>query len=129
MNYLSNVSALLLILVVSCKEKSETTLDGKSFQLSCWDVNQPDKKDPDLLVFKGGMMDSEACHQYGFTAAPYTSTVQNGILKFSGTISSNTEGTIVVEGIVRKENIEGTMLWSKSGQADIKYVFTGESKN
>lgn len=108
-----------------CSQSAERSLDGKSFQLSVWDVNQPDQKQPDVITFQKGNMDPEGCHQYGFTAAPYTLRSQEKQLSFVSTCSSPTDGTIVFEGVVTGQNITGTMVWTKTGQADIRYEYTG----
>ena len=128
MSKISYTSIIILLFAITCANKTEESLDGKSYQLLTWDVNHPEKQDPDVLVFKNGMMDSEACHQYGFTAAAYTSTIKNGETSFSGTISSKTEGTIKIDGKVYENKIEGTMLWKKNGQTDIKYAYNGKLK-
>jgi hypothetical protein len=120
---------LFLISALGCGNNTNKSLDGKSYQLSSWDVNHPEKQDPDLIVFKNGMMDSEACHQYGFTAAPYKSSYENGVISFSGTISSPAEGIMTIEGKAKENSIEGTMLWKKQGQADIQYGFKGNLKS
>ncbi|MBK9736598.1 MAG: hypothetical protein IPO92_17215 [Saprospiraceae bacterium] len=121
-------SIVILLFAFTCASKTDESLDGKSYQILTWDVNHIDKQDPDVLVFKNGMMDSEACHQYGFKAAAYTSTIKNGETSFSGTISSETEGTIKIDGKVIEKQIQGTMLWKKHGQADIKYGYKGKLK-
>lgn len=122
-------SIILLLFAVTCANKADKSLDGKSYLLLTWDVNYPDKKDKDVLVFKNGRIDSEACHQYGFKAAAYKSTLENEKVSFSGTISSAAEGTIMIGGIANNNQIEGNMLWKKAGQADIKYGFKGQLKS
>ena len=112
----------------SCKNVNKT-LDGKSYQLSTWDINHPEKQDPDMVIFKNGMMDSESCHQYGFTAAPYKSGFANGAISFSGNIASPTEGNMMIEGKAMDNRIEGTMIWKKDGQSDIHYGFKGYLKS
>lgn len=125
-----NISCIILFLFTSsCEMNTNKTLDGKSYQVSSWDVNHPEKQDPDLVVFKNGMMDSEACHQYGFTAAPYKSSYEKGIISFSGTIMSAKEGSMLIEGKAQENNIEGTMVWKKEGQDDIHYGFKGSLKS
>lgn len=119
----------LLTSALACTNNTNKTLDGKSYQLSTWDINHPEKQDPDLLVFKNGMMDSEACHQYGFTAASYKSNFENGMISFSGTITSPAEGIMTIEGKAKENSIEGTMVWKKQGQADIHYGFKGNLKS
>jgi hypothetical protein len=105
------------------------TLDGKSFQVSSWDVNHPEKQDPDLIAFKNGMLDSESCHQYGFSAAPYTSKMENNQQTFRSMISSPAEGTMIIEGKTSDNLIEGSMVWKKQGQNDIQYGFKGSLKS
>lgn len=120
---------LFFILSMSCSQNPSKTLDGKSFQISTWDVNHPEKQDPESLVFKNGLLDSEACHQYGFTAAPYQSIVTNGEWRFTCLMKSPAEGEMFFEGLIKDNNISGTILWKKSGQGDIKYEFKGGLKN
>ncbi|MDQ3142158.1 MAG: hypothetical protein M3Q56_07920 [Bacteroidota bacterium] len=122
-------AVFIIVLNMACAQQAAKTLDGKSFQISCWDVNQPDKQDPDLLIFKNGMLDSEACHQYGFTAAPYESNSANGTLNFSSTILSPTDGSIKIDGNVKDNSITGKMIWKKAGQADINYDYKGNLKS
>jgi hypothetical protein len=129
MKQINFYSFLFILFAFACGKNANKTLDGKSYQLSTWDVNHPDKQDPDLVVFKNGMMDSEACHQYGFTASPYISTFENGVHSFSGTITSPKEGIMLIEGKAKENLIEGTMLWKKQNQADIKYGFRGTLKS
>ncbi|MBC7885843.1 MAG: hypothetical protein H7X99_10230 [Saprospiraceae bacterium] len=125
MSHLKYFSIILVVVALTCGNNTDKLLDGKSFMLTTWDVNHPEKLDKDLLIFKNGMMDSEACHQYGFSAAAYKSKIENDKISFSGTISSATEGTIRIDGNSFKNKIEGTMLWKKAGQAEIKYAFKG----
>lgn len=114
-----------LLINLSCSQNAVDTLDGKSFQLSVWDVTQPDQKQPDVITFNNGTMDPEGCHQYGFTAAPYKLNSTDKKLTFSSTCTSPAEGTIVFEGSISGESISGTMVWTKTGQADIRYEYTG----
>jgi hypothetical protein len=119
----------LFALAFACGKNTGKSLDGKSYQLSTWDINHPDKQDPDLVTFKDGMMDSEACHQYGFKAAPYQSKYESGNFSFSGTITSPNEGSMLIDGKTKENQIEGTMLWKKAGQAEIHYGFRGTLKS
>lgn len=123
------ISISLFLFSLACGKNPNKTLDGKSYQVSSWDISNPEKQDPDLIVFKNGMMDSESCHQYGFTAAPYQSTYSNGIYTFTSTISSPVEGKMIFEGMAKDNLIEGKMVWKKDGQADILYAFKGNLKS
>lgn len=129
MSRINHLSIIILLFAITCGSKSDKSLDGKSYILLTWDINQPEKQDPDVLVFKNGMIDSEACHQYGFKAATYKSAIKDDKISFSGTISSKTEGTIKIDGMAFENQIEGSMLWKKNGQADIKYIYKGKLKS
>jgi hypothetical protein len=102
-------------------------LDGKTFTLMVKDPAKP-AAEPDTLVFAGGTMRSAGCDQYGFTAAPYTTTNEAGAVKFVADAKSPKEGTNHWMGSVKGDAIEGTFVWSKAGQASITYTFTGTLK-
>ncbi len=127
----NQVLALLMItmMAMQCTQPASKTLDGKSFKISIADIQQADKQDPDILSFNNGKLDSESCHQYGFTAADYTLQISNDVYSFVSTISSPAEGSMKIEGSVQDNTIKGTMVWMKAGQADIHYTFQGNLIN
>ena len=118
------IIAMITLLVTACK-MSTHTLDGRTYQLSVWDVNHPEKKDPDVISFSKNKLDSESCHQYGFTEGSCVVNFKNGIYSFNSTIKSPNEGEINITGSVEGEKIYGNMIWIKSGQADINYAYSG----
>lgn len=130
---MKNVNYLFVLLVIlgqiSCAQKSADTLDGKTFQVSSWETGKPEKQDPDVLVFAKGTFDSEGCRQYGFGPAPYTSIVSNGGIHFKSSTKSPTEGDIDFEGNYAQNQIQGTFVWRKQGQADLHYEFKGSLKS
>jgi hypothetical protein len=96
------------------------TLDGKTFAVT---VTDPQKKaDPDTLVFAKDTLDSAMCEKWGFHAAVYT-------VGADGTVSvdqtSATEGTSHWTLKVVGDRIDGSMGWTKAGQAPIHYVVSG----
>lgn len=120
---------LSIFLNMSCAQNMNKSLEGKSFQISIWDVAHPDKKDADLLIFKDGKMDSDACHQYGFATSAYQQQNKDDNITFNCTIYSSSEGEIQFEGMVKDNAINGKSVWKKPGQADIHYEFSGALKN
>jgi hypothetical protein len=82
-----------------------------------------------VFDFDKGIIDSKTCHQFGFKSAPYIAKLENGVISFYGTISSLSEGTIEIEGKVNGNQIEGTMIWKKNNQSDIKYDYKGNLKS
>lgn len=123
------ISFMLLFFTVACGNGTDNQLDGKSYSLVSWDVNHPEKQDSDVFDFDKGIIDSKTCHQFGFKPAPYIAKLENGVISFYGTISSLSEGTIEIEGKVNGNQIEGTMIWKKNNQSDIKYDYKGNLKS
>ncbi|MBK8953970.1 MAG: hypothetical protein IPM34_00230 [Saprospiraceae bacterium] len=122
------LTSLLVLSLLSCTQKQAESLDGKTFQIGAWEVGKPDKQDPDVVSFANGQMDSEACHQYGFSPAPYTVELVNGKLSFKCTTKSESEGEIDFEGSYSQNTIEGKFVWRKEGQDNINYEFKGSLK-
>ncbi len=99
------------------------TLDGKSFTVT---VTDPQKKaDPDTLVFAKDTLDSTMCAQWGFRPSAYAVGADGTV---TADLSSATEGVAHWSLKVTGDRIEGSMDWSKSGQAPIHYVVSGALK-
>lgn len=99
------------------------TLDGKTFTVT---VTDPQKKaDPDTLVFAKDTFDSTLCAQWGFRPAAYTVGADGTV---TADQASATEGSSHWSLKVTGDRIDGSMDWSKAGQATIHYVVTGTLK-
>lgn len=129
MKIIQLICLVILSSFIACVQNTNKNLDGNSYQISAWDINHPEKQDPDIVVFKNNTMDSESCHQYGFSASPYQCTYKDGIYSFSSTTKSSTEGEMQFTGTVKDHEISGSFVWKKAGQADIHYAFKGNLKN
>ncbi len=129
MKIIQLICLVILSSFIACVQNTNKNLDGNSYQISAWDINHPEKQDPDIVVFKNNTMDSESCHQYGFSASPYQCTYKDGIYSFSSTTKSSTEGEMQFTGTVKDHEISGNFIWKKAGQADIHYAFKGNLKN
>jgi len=105
-------------------QDAQGPLDGKQFKIELFKDGNSDSKE--TLVFDKGMMDALECHQWGFTAAKYEGKNSSGVSSFHSTAKSEKEGTMVWQGKITADKIEGTVVWSKSGQDPIKYTFQGQ---
>lgn len=108
---------------LGCKKKGGD-LDGKTFQVTVTDPQG--KGEPDTITFAAGQLDSVGCQKYGFPKAPYKVTKSGSAVTFSSEAKSAKEGMNKWEGKVEGDKIEGTLVWTKPGQAPISYKFNGK---
>lgn len=81
------------------------------------------------FIFEDGTFRSTAGDAYGFGAAPYIFVVGAEGVTFDVKTESRTDGTIVWEGMVRGDTIEGIAVWQKAdGQAPDALWFEGSLK-
>ncbi|MBI3258364.1 MAG: hypothetical protein HYZ54_02620 [Ignavibacteriae bacterium] len=123
---------LSIVLIVSCmvifvSTKAKEALDGKTFVGELIDNGK--RADNCTMSFKNGKFVSKECVKYGFYGGTYTTTTGAGSgIKFEITETSKKEGTMKWQGTVTGTTIEGTCLWTKTGQKDILYTFKGTLK-
>jgi hypothetical protein len=67
----------------------------------------------DVLSFKDGRFSSKACHQYGFTSAPYWVRRDADGLHFLAELKSPENGTMRFEGTYDGGTLEATASWTK----------------
>lgn len=92
---------------------SKNVLDGKRFVGEIGPMGESAVTD-DLLVFEEGMFVSKECERRcGYTEGPYwIRYVQEGV-RMTATLScSKSDATLVWNGIVRGDEIEGTIKWT-----------------
>lgn len=125
------VCSLVLLFVLSIPgaltaRSAEGALDGKTFSGMMGETGK--KGDEDELVFKDGKFSSVACEKYGFGEAPYTSAVKGDTTTFETETVSEKEGKMKWTGTVTGDKLDGTVVWTKDGQAPIEYWFKTELK-
>ncbi len=113
------MAAPLVCLGVSA-QGAQGALDGRTFVGETGEKGKT-KGDADELVFANGTLRSKACDQYGFAAAPYTTMTKDGAVSFAADTKSPKEGAMHWTGTVKGDVLEGAAVWTKSGQADIRY--------
>jgi hypothetical protein len=103
-------------------ETKSGPLDGKAFAGETGEKGK-DKGGPESFVFRDGTFDPLQCHPYGFGAAPYTARTEAGAVSFESETVSAKEGRMLWKGTARGDSLEGTMVWTKEGQAPLEYWF------
>lgn len=121
------VAALGITGAAVAAEKSPGLLDGKTFVGETGKKGQG-KGDPETFVFADGKFDPLQCHPYGFSAAPYKATAAGGKVGFEAETVSAKEGKMLWKGTALGVSFQGTMTWTKEGQAPIEYWFRGRIK-
>jgi hypothetical protein len=103
---------------------ASTALDGRNFALVGTDP--AGTSSPDTLSFAAGMATSSQCTQYGFAPSPYaTQTDESGATQVMFAAFSPTEGLMMWTGEITGDAIAGQFTWTKVGQDNITYTFTG----
>jgi hypothetical protein len=95
-------------------------LDGKTFVGESGEKGKA-KGEAEEIVFQDGTLRSKPCDKYGFGAAPYKATKGEAGISFEAETVSPKEGKIHWKGRINRDNLEGTFVWTKAGQADIEY--------
>jgi len=125
--YIAGAFYMLLVFVLSVLSISilaaagQGALDGKSFSGEMGETGK--KGDKEELVFKDGKFTSVACEQYGFGDAPYTATVNGDTTTFEADTVSAKEGKMHWTGTVKGDELTGTAVWTKEGQAPVEYWY------
>ncbi len=114
-------------------------LDGRTFtgQIGKTGATTGDKE---VITFKNGMFHSLACDPMGFTPAAYTATKESGgLVKFSATCTSPTNGQMQWTGTIKGETLDASVnniqegkdpvaMWAKATKAKMESKGTGARK-
>ncbi|MBK6729758.1 MAG: hypothetical protein IPG60_01940 [Bacteroidetes bacterium] len=97
-------------------------LNGNSILIK-YDDGTGEKEE--IITFNNGMLESPACYEWGFKPSPYSAWIDGDKIKFESTTLSEKEGKMHFVGSIRGGEVNGTEHWTKEGQKDISYAFTG----
>jgi len=101
-------------------------LDGKTFAVEVTEKGkEAAEAEKDQLIFKDGKFRSPGCDEYGFTEVAYTASAKDNKVAFDAVAKSEKEGEIHWTGTVQGDAVEGSFVWTKSGQDAIEYSFKG----
>jgi hypothetical protein len=110
-----------------CASAAAGPLDGMTFVAESGEQGKAAAA-KDTLVFHEGKMRSAACDPYGFGEGNYTSMSHPGSFMFHVRTESPKEGVIVWDGTIRGDKLDGTYVWTKTGQKPINYWVKGTLK-
>lgn len=114
---------IVLLTITIHAQQAQGLLDGKKFTVQLMQGDKMDSKE--TIVFANGTMDPLDCHQYGFTATSYQAKNTAGMLTWVCITKSDKEGTMAWQGKISGDQIDGSVSWTKPGQAVINYTFKG----
>ena len=97
---------------VTAIEAAMKLLDGSKFRSQSFQGESPGLSE-DTLVFKNGHFASENCREFGFSDTPYWLRVVNRQVHFRAESVSPTHGTMVWQGVIDGDKINGTFVWDK----------------
>jgi len=103
-------------------------LDGKTFVAESGEQGKKAEGPKDEIAFRDGKMRSSACDAYGFGDGAYTTMSHPGMIMFRARTESPKEGVIEWNGTVAGDVLEGTYVWTKTGQKPIAYWMKGTLK-
>jgi hypothetical protein len=122
-------AALLLILASAPFAAADKggILDGKSFVGECGEKGKT-TGEKEEVHFANGKFHSVACDPHGFGDGPYTATASGGAISWTAETTSEKEGKMQWKGTVKGDNLTGTFVWTKTGQAPAEYWVKGTQK-
>lgn len=112
--------------VGAAEEKSPPgLLDGKTFTGETGEKgkNKGNKED---FVFKDGHFDPLACHKYGFSATPYQGKKEGEAISFEAEHSNKKGDRMKWAGTIKKDALEGKMVYWQGKKAPVEYWFRGK---
>ena len=117
LNMKSIVAVLLFVMIGfgGAEAFAAGVLDGKSFGGSMGDKGSAAAKVADDFVFKEGKFTSTLCSRFGYHEADYTALGQNEAVNFKAHCTSGSGGVMDWTGVVKGDQIEGTVVSQESG--------------
>ena len=120
------ITCLAVTITSTAFAQTDKVLDGNEFIVKTIDGPDVNLETPQNLIFARGKADAPVCHMYGFYEAPYDAYEKDGVIYFSFTNESESEGKLVFNGYVTDNKIKGSYVWQKQGREDLKYDFEGQ---
>lgn len=123
---LAALAVLVFAGVTFAGVQKATSLDGKSFEVQLVKDGSTGGT-PDTLSFDDGMFDSSACHPYGFGKSTYTAKSSEDAISFQvHATSKDNKSEEIWNGVVRGEQIHGTVKMTDPKGTVTRYKFTGK---
>jgi hypothetical protein len=108
------------VMSLSPAQAQAQALDGKSFD-GIFIAKGKKSGDPDTVSFKDGRIHSSACDQYGYSIAPYQTTVDGNAVRFEAETESPKYGKLRWTGYVRGDKLDATVMMIQAGKAPVEH--------
>lgn len=124
--------ALCLALMASVAV-AQVPLEGKKYDTEAGLVGKPAHIKQDILSFAGGKFHSSDCDQYGYGRGDYKAAAAGDGIAFEVETRSEQYGHNVWKGVVKGDQIEGTMVfhrkptWWRPNPEPIEHWFRGKA--
>lgn len=109
----SSLLAVLQPALASASEPPTSSLEGTVYEGVFRESGADSGGDDDRLIFQDGFFTSEACLEYGFAKAPYSTTETPDGLTFEATSVSPSHGVMTWQGVRRGNQVNAEVLWVK----------------
>ena len=105
-----------------------TVLDGRRFDGVFLERGKT-SGDADTLTFQGGRFRSSACDRYGYSDAPYKTSVMGDATMFEAETQSTKYGKLLWKGVVRGDKLDATATMVRDGKPPIEnWIVAGAKK-
>ena len=108
-------------------EPEPGALDGRKFE-GVFIERGKTSGDADTLTFKDGRFRSSACDRYGYSDAPYKSTVIGDTIAFEAETQSAKYGRLTWKGVIRDGKLDATAVMLRQGKPPIENWVVAASK-
>ena len=108
-------------------------LDGKIFIADAGEKGKPADEKADVITFKDGKFHSSQCDQYGYGKGDYKASSQGDSVSFEVQTQSEQYGRNDWKGVVKGNQIEGTMIfhrkatWWRPNPEPLEHWFKGSA--
>jgi hypothetical protein len=132
MNVVSNLSRLLVAATLAlCANGTAvaepSALDGKKFE-GVFIERGKTSGDADTITFKDGRFRSSACDRFGYSDAPYKSTVAGDAIAFEAETESAKYGRLIWKGLIRNGKLDATAMMVRQGKPSVENWAVAASK-
>ena len=131
--HISRVCAALGLALIATIALAQAPLEGRKFDTEAGFTGKPAHVKQDILSFADGKFHSSDCDQYGYNRGEYRATPTGDAIAFEVETRSEEYGRNVWKGVVKGDQIEGTMVfyrrptWWRSNPEPLEHWFKGRA--
>lgn len=130
---ISQICAALGLALITSIAVAQVPLEGRKFDTEAGLTGKPAHVKQDILSFAGGKFHSSDCDQYGYDRGDYRANTTGDGIAFEVETRSEQYGRNVWKGVVKGDQIEGTMVfyrkptWWRPNPDPLEHWFRGKA--